>query len=69
MKDHNNQNKVKSIADREIFSGVPSVMEKLWAGEFWSDGHFVSTVGKHANNDVIRHYLKNQGRDEKYKKL
>ena len=44
-------------------------MEKLWAGEFWSDGHFVSTVGELANNDVIRNYLKNQGRGEKYKKL
>jgi len=61
--------KVKSIAAREIFSNVPSVKKKLWGGEFWSDGYFVSTVGEHANEDVIRQYIKNQGRDGKYKQL
>ncbi len=62
-------NKVKSITAREIFSKVPSVKKQLWGGEFWSDGYFVSTVGKHANEDVIRQYIKDQGRDGKYKQL
>ena len=60
---------VKSITAREIFSNVPSVKKKLWGGEFWSDGFFVSTVGEHANEDVIREYIKNQGKDGKYKQL
>jgi len=61
--------KVKSITAREIFSKVPSVKEQLWGGEFWTDGYFVSTVGEHANEDVIRQYIKNQGNSGKYKQL
>jgi REP element-mobilizing transposase RayT len=49
---------VKSITAREISSRVPPVKEPLWGCEFWTDGYFVSTVGEHANEDVIRHYLK-----------
>ena len=61
--------KVKSITAREIFSIVPSVREQLWGGEFWTDGYFVSTVGEHANEDVIRQYIKKQGKDGEYKQL
>jgi putative transposase len=61
--------KVKSITAREIFSQAPSVKEELWGGEFWSDGFFVSTVGEHATEDVIRQYIKNQGRKGKYQQL
>lgn len=62
--------KVKSIIAREIFSQVPLVKKKLWGGEFWTDGYFVSSVGEHANEDVIRGYIKNQGREVKeYKQL
>ena len=61
--------KVKSITAREIFSKVPSVKEQLWGGEFWTDGYFVSTVGEHANEDVIREYIKNQGKHGQYKQL
>ncbi len=60
---------VKSITAREIFSKLPSVKKELWGGEFWSDGYFVSTVGEHANEDVIRQYIQKQGRDGKYKQL
>jgi REP element-mobilizing transposase RayT len=60
---------VKSITAREIFSKVPTVKEQLWGGEFWTDGYFVSTVGAHANEDVIRHYIKNQGKHGQYKQL
>ncbi len=61
--------KVKSITAREIFAKVPSVKEELWGGEFWTDGYFVSTVGEHANEDVIRQYIKKQGKHGKYKQL
>ena len=62
-------NKVKSITAREIFSMVPSVKKELWGGEFWSDGYYVSTVGEHANETVIRDYIRNQGEKGKYKQL
>ena len=26
------------------------VKKKLWGGEFWSDGYFASTVGKHGTS-------------------
>ena len=61
--------RVKSITAREIFSRVPSVKKKLWGGEFWSDGYFVSTVGEHANEDVIRQYIRNQGKHGQYKQI
>ena len=38
----------------------PEVKKKLWGGEFWSDGYFVSTVGLHGNEDSIKKYIQNQ---------
>ena len=53
---------VKSITSKEIFKKCPDVKKKLWGGELWSDGYFVSTVGKHANEKQIEQYVKNQGK-------
>ena len=61
--------KIKSITAREIFAKVPSVKKELWGGDYWTDGYFVSTVREHANEDVIRHYVRNQGRAGEYKQL
>jgi putative transposase len=60
---------MKSITGREMFSRVPTVKEQLWGGEFLTDGYFVSTVGAHANENVIRHYIKNQEEHGPYKQL
>lgn len=54
---------VKSLTAREIFKRVPSVKKQLWGGEFWTDGYFVSTVGKHGDEDMIGNYVKNQGKE------
>jgi REP element-mobilizing transposase RayT len=54
---------IKSITVREVFKRCPEVEEKLWGGGFWTDGYFVSTVGKHGNEDMIRDYVKKQGRE------
>ena len=54
---------IKSITAREVFKRCPEVKEQLWGGEFWTDGYFVSTVGKHGNADMIRDYVKKQGRE------
>jgi putative transposase len=53
---------IKSITAREIFKQLPEVKEQLWGGEFWSDGYFVSTVGAHGNEQMIKQYIKEQGR-------
>ena len=61
---------VKSVTAREIFKRVPAVKRQLWGGEFWTKGYFISTVGRHGNEEAIQNYVKNQGRSEKeYKKI
>ncbi len=52
---------IKSITAREIFKQMPEVKKQLWGGQFWSDGYFVSTVGAHSSEEVIKQYVKNQG--------
>jgi REP element-mobilizing transposase RayT len=58
---------IKSLTAREVFKHCPQVKKKLWGGEFWTDGYYVSTVGKHGNENTISDYVKEQGR--KYQKL
>ena len=53
---------VKSITAREMFKQFPEIKKELWGGEFWSDGGYIGTVGEGANADIIRKYIKNQGR-------
>lgn len=40
---------IRSLTAREIFQRCPEVKKQLWGGEFWSDGYFASTVGKHGD--------------------
>ena len=47
-----------------IFKMNPEVKTKLWKGEYWSDGYWIVTVSKHGSEDVIREYVKNQGKDK-----
>ena len=61
--------KVKSITAKQIFERHPEVKKKLWGGEFWSDGYYVSSVGKHGNEEVITKYVSNQGKGSEYKML
>jgi REP element-mobilizing transposase RayT len=58
---------IKSITAREIFRQCPQVKKQLWGGEFWRDGYFASTVGKHGDEKLISKYVKNQG--NKYQML
>ena len=58
---------VKSLTAREVFKRCPQVKKKLWGGEFWTDGYYASTVGKHGNENTISDYVKKQGK--KYQKL
>ena len=52
---------IKSLTAREIFRRCPQVKKQLWGGEFWTDGYFASTVGKHGNENMIGNYVKRQG--------
>ena len=58
---------IKILTARGIFRRCPHVKQQLWGGEFWTDGYFVSSVGKHGDETMIGNYVKNQGKE--YKKL
>lgn len=60
---------VKSLTAREIFERAPEVKQKLWGGEFWSDGYYVSTVGQSGSEETIRKYVQEQGKEEEYQQL
>jgi REP element-mobilizing transposase RayT len=60
---------LKSITAKEIFRLHPEVKQKLWGGQFWTDGYYVSTVGLYANEAVIKEYVKRQGEEKNYKKI
>ena len=60
---------IKSITAREIFSKHPEVKKILWGGSLWTSGYYANTVGQFSNSEVIKQYIKNQGKDSEYKKL
>src|SRR2546426_10745865 len=60
---------IKNITVREVLKRVPAVKKQLWGGAFWSKGYFISTVGRHGNEEVIRQYVKQQGSEKTYTKL
>jgi putative transposase len=59
---------VKSITSKEIFRLHPEVKQMLWGGKFWTSGYYVNTVGQYASEEVIKKYIKNQGKT-KYTEL
>ena len=60
---------IKSIVAKKVFEKHAEVKKQLWGGEFWTDGHFVSTVGKHGNEYEITNYVRLQGTEEHYRRL
>jgi len=60
---------IKSITAREMFHLHPEVKQKLWGGEFWSDGYFVNTVSKFGDENTISKYVREQGVEKEYKIL
>ena len=53
---------VKSLTAREIFRQHPQVKKLLWGGKFWTSGYYVNTVGVYADENTIRKYVQNQGK-------
>ena len=47
----------------------PEIKDELWGGEFWSDGGTIKTVGEGNNGDIVRNYIKKQGRKENQLRL
>ena len=60
---------IKSITAREILASCPEVKKKLWGGELWTDGYFISTVGQHSTESVIKEYIRKQGAESQYEQL
>ena len=55
---------IKSITAREVFKACPQVKQYLWGGKFWSDGYFVSTVGAHQTEKMIKNYVQQQSKSD-----
>ncbi len=51
---------LKSVSAREVFKKFPKLRKQLWAGELWSDGYFVRSVGDKVTADIIRKYIEYQ---------
>jgi REP element-mobilizing transposase RayT len=60
---------IKSITAKEVFKKHPEIKKLLWGGEFWSKGYFMSTVGKHGDEKMLKNYVRNQGVDKTYEVL
>ncbi|OGP92419.1 MAG: transposase [Deltaproteobacteria bacterium RBG_16_47_11] len=54
---------LKSISAKVVFQEFPGLRKHLWAGEFWSDGYFVRTVGDKVTSELIRQYIRYQDRE------
>jgi REP element-mobilizing transposase RayT len=50
-----------------IFKRQPEVEKKLWGGKFWTIGYYANTVGQYGNEDLIRKYVEDQGKN--YEKI
>ena len=60
---------IKSITAKQLFKAYPEIKKELWGGEFWSDSGYMGTVGEGVNADIIRNYIKKQGRQINQLKL
>ena len=56
---------VKSITAREIFSRHKEIKKMLWGGNLWTSGFYANTVGQYGNEEIIKEYVKNQGKTYK----
>ena len=61
--------KLKSITAKQLYKIHPEIKAKLWGGNFWTSGYYANTVGQYANEEVIRKYVLNQGKEKEYIKI
>jgi putative transposase len=48
---------LKSRSAKMVFKEFPQVRGELWAGELWSDGYFVRSVGDQVTTEIIKRYI------------
>ena len=60
---------VKSITAKQVFKLAPEVKKQLWGGQFWSDGYYISTVGRNGSEQAVTKYVKEQGTEKEYVKI
>jgi putative transposase len=60
---------MKSISAREVFEKYPQLREQLWAGDFWSYGYFVRSVGDKVTAELVRAYIRYQEEECKPQQL
>jgi len=48
-----------------LFKLHPEIKKELRGGNFCTSGYYINTVGKNGNEDVIKNYVRNQGREYK----
>ena len=46
-----------SRSAKAVFKEFPQVRRELGAGEFWSDGYFVRSVGDQVTTEIIKRYI------------
>ena len=57
---------IKSITAKQVFKHCPEVKGKLWGGQFWSDGYYIETIGRHSSEKAVQQYVKEQGLTKEY---
>ncbi len=60
---------IKSITAKQLFQRYPEIKAKLWGGKFWTSEYYANTVGQYGNEEAIKKYIENQGKQEEYKKV
>ena len=60
---------VKSLTARAVFAQAPEVKKALWGGEFWTDGYFISSVGRKGSENGVRDYVREQKGQQAYSRL
>lgn len=52
----------KSISARELMKEFPELRSKTYGAGLWGVGYYLATVGYHTNEEAVRAYVRNQGK-------
>src|SRR5487761_476638 len=48
---------LKSLSAKSMFTRFPHLRKRFWAGELWTAGYFVRTVGEGVTSRMVRTYI------------
>ena len=54
---------IKSLAARIVLTEHPEIKKELWGGSFWTSVFYANKVGQYGNEEVIKRYVENQGKE------